>query len=99
VAPLLYLSLVENAFKHGVEKGDKNSWVKVEIDFNEHICTYKVDNSKTDDPDKESKRTGIGLKNTLRRLNLSYQNRHELIVDENVESYRIKLIIELDENL
>lgn len=100
ITPLIFITFLENAFKHGVEKGDKNSWVRVGIDFNDHICTYTVSNSKPEEAaEDDGEPKGIGLKNTVRRLNLSYHDRHELIVDESADSYFIKLIIELDENL
>ncbi|MGR3810502.1 sensor histidine kinase [Jiulongibacter sp. NS-SX5] len=99
ITPLIFITFLENAFKHGVENGDENSWVRVDIDFDSHVCTYEVSNSKPpEDKAVESESSGIGLKNTLRRLNLSYHGRHELIVDETDKKYGVKLIIELDEN-
>jgi LytS/YehU family sensor histidine kinase len=94
IAPLIFITFLENAFKHGTNHGDKESWVKVAFDFKDNHCKYTVSNSKGE-KSSDAEKSGIGLKNTKRRLNLSYENLHtlEILEDENV--FEIKLEIDL----
>jgi LytS/YehU family sensor histidine kinase len=96
IAPLIFITFLENAFKHGVESGGGDSWVEVSIVFNGFSCEYKVSNSKSPELKKEEK-NGIGLKNTIRRLNLSYRNAHHLKIEEDDRSYNVHLKIDLSE--
>lgn len=94
IAPLIFITFLENAFKHGTNHGDKESWVRVAFEFNENHCKYMVSNSKGE-KSKETDKSGIGLKNTKRRLNLSYENLHTLEIIENELTFEVKLEIDL----
>lgn len=96
ITPLIFITFLENAFKHGVESGDSKSWVKVSLVFEEKNCIYKVSNSKKNS-EFGSQKSGIGLKNTVRRLNLSYHNAHNLQINEDLDSYNVTLEINLKE--
>lgn len=76
VAPLLFISLVENAFKHGVSS-DGPSYVHISIEEDGSRLTCRIENSlfpKAEGQDRSG--SGIGLKNLERRLELIYPGRH-----------------------
>ena len=72
IPPLLFIILLENAFKHGVEKLIDNSFVHVHIEENETHIIFSVRNNF--DPESQSKQHGIGLENLKERLLLLYPN-------------------------
>lgn len=78
VYPLLFLPLVENAFKY--VGGDYKIEVAAMINAN-HQLTFRVTNSLPDEIPAQ-KIGGIGLENLRRRLQLLYPDRHELLVEK-----------------
>ncbi|GAB3523088.1 hypothetical protein GCM10027442_49190 [Emticicia fontis] len=96
IVPLVLIAFLENAFKHGVNGNDPNSWVKVLLYIDGKTCIYNVENStfiSTNGRIKES--SGIGLQNLKRRLELSYPNGHELKVEKKDNKHSIQLKIDL----
>ncbi len=92
ITPLVLITFLENAFKHGVTNSDKQAWVKVEIKVQGSVCIFSVENSKAPRNGKETgEKSGIGLQNVQRRLALSYPERYQLKVDETDHSYAIEL--------
>lgn len=87
IAPLLFITLVENAFKHGISQS-KPSHISIRIycEYDNIICYVRNTNFPKTDQDRSG--SGIGLDNLKRRLELLYPNRHQyqsqLIGDEYV---------------
>lgn len=95
IAPLLFISLVENAFKHGVSPV-LPSRISIRISMpqaNELVC--RVENSNFPKPDADKSGSGIGLNNLRKRLELIYPSSFELSVEENNESYVSTLNLKL----
>lgn len=94
ITPLIFITFLENAFKHGVSNNFPKAWVNVRMKLVENECLYEVENSKipTTKPESEEK-SGIGLQNVKRRLELSYPERHTLAIDNTAERYLVKLKI------
>jgi two-component system sensor histidine kinase AlgZ len=86
---LIFITFLENAFKHGVSNNKPDAWVKINIRMNGKECIYTVENSRMS-PTGEGK-SGIGLQNVKRRLELSYPEKYSLDVTEGRESYRVQL--------
>lgn len=96
IAPLIFITFLENAFKHGVSSSSKNSWIKINIFIENGSCTYTVSNSKISENSKTvNEKSGIGLQNVTRRLDLSYPDIHELIIEDNNDNYTVTLKLEL----
>jgi len=70
VLPLLFIILLENAFKHGVENLRKNAYVYVSMTTKENNIYFEIENNF--DESQLSEEPGIGLKNLKRRLELVY---------------------------
>lgn len=98
IAPLLLLPFIENAFKHGLSKNLKNPWLNITLDIEDYALTFKVENNKpaVDQTDETGYTEGIGLKNVRRRLDLIYNNRHFLMVENKEGLFTIILKINLE---
>ena len=95
VAPLLFISLIENAFKHGA---DSNAPATIDIVLTQQDGTlaFNCENTNNPKPTKDRSGSGIGLENTRRRLNLLYPGRYtweQTITPENI--YHVKISIRL----
>lgn len=76
VAPLLFISLIENAFKHGVSN-NKPSFVHLDIHQEDERIVCSIRNSYfPKDLEQDKSGSGIGLQNLRRRLELLYPARH-----------------------
>lgn len=80
VLPLLFIILLENAFKHGVENLRENAFVKIDLTTTAHTLDFKVENNF--DLSETAIENGIGLKNLRRRLELVYPDNHSLTLSE-----------------
>ena len=89
VAPLLFIILLENAFKHGVEKLTEKAWVKISLTGTEKEISFTIENNF--DPAETPEQPGIGLENLKRRLSLIYPARHELKTEERDGVYKVGL--------
>ena len=97
ITPLILISFVENAFKHGVNNTIDHSWVRLRATVEGDTLTFIVTNSKPERLRKETVQGGIGLINVYRRLDLLYRDRHQLTVDNQPLSYSVTLTIKLHE--
>lgn len=86
VAPLLFISLVENAFKHGVSD-DAPSWIVVELQEREGELVCRIENSYFPKPEDDRSGSGIGLQNLRRRLEMLYPGRYELHTARQGDAY------------
>ena len=87
IAPMLFLPFVENSFKHG--KIDNGS-LKIEIFFSceaSHVY-FSIKNSHTKSSHTKS---GIGLDNIKKRLELLYKNQYGLDIIENDDHFEVQL--------
>ncbi|QHT66674.1 sensor histidine kinase [Rhodocytophaga rosea] len=92
IAPLIFITFLENAFKHGVSNNQSGSWVKISICINGKECVYKVENSKiSSNGQAHTGKSGIGLQNVQRRLALSYPGKYELKTNDLPDRYSIQL--------
>ena len=77
VPPLLFLSFVENCFKHGLRDNDH---IKINMSFEiigKDYLIFKLSNNFNPDV-KSNEKHGIGLANSKRRLSLLFYNNYEL---------------------
>lgn len=91
IAPLLFMILLENAFKHGVESLSENAFIKVNLSEKENYVYFELENNF--DPNRIGKTSGIGIDNLKRRLKIIYQNDYELSVNKTPQNYKVTLKI------
>jgi two-component system sensor histidine kinase AlgZ len=94
IVPLIFITFLENAFKHGVSNNYKGSFVNVCVEINPEKIDYTVKNSKLPKENILTK-SGIGLQNVNRRLELSYPEKYILNKYETDEVYEVHLTIEI----
>lgn len=96
IVPLIFISFLENAFKHGVSNNFAGAWITADILLEGTACIYTVANSKLPQSlVNQEEQSGIGLKNVKRRLELSYPDNFELEIEDTAEEYRVRLKLNL----
>lgn len=100
VAPLLFISLIENAFKHGVSS-NRPSTIDISLKQDDGQLVFTCDNTNYPKSDKDRSSSGIGIENTRRRLELMYQDRYEWeqSLEDNIYHVRITLNVNDDDNV
>lgn len=91
VPPLMLITFVENAFKHGISS-DAPSFVHIALRQDKTSVTFEVENSWFDRPADSQSRTG--LDNCCRRLDLLYPGRHRLDYGHSGPTYRVQLVLQ-----
>ncbi len=96
VAPMIFISLVENAFKHGISPTEP-SFVSIAVDATEEEIVCDIQNSNHPKTASDHSGHGIGLQQVQRRLDLSYPNRYEWLrgISDDSKTYCSKIIIKL----
>lgn len=100
MAPLILVTFIENAFKHGVRSTSQASWVDIRMQLEGPRLTFTVENNKPATrtlPGNLLRQTagGIGIANTRKRLNLLYPGKHQLTIQDEPARYSVQLIIHL----
>ena len=76
VAPLLFISLVENAFKHGISSTEP-SFIHMSMTQKGNSLCVIIENSNFPKSEKDRSGHGIGLQQVQRRLDLAYYQQYE----------------------
>lgn len=89
VAPMIFISLVENAFKHGVSPVEP-SFIHIRISATEEQIVCDITNSNHPKAASDHSGHGIGLQQVQRRLELSYPGHYswERGVSDDGKTYR-----------
>lgn len=94
IAPLLLIPFVENAFKH-VSHFNKGNEIRINLSRDENRFHFTVYNTR-DSRRKVADEGGIGLRNVQRRLELIYNGRHTLEVQDLPDSFHVELTLQLN---
>lgn len=91
IAPLLLLTFIENAFKHGVVQEIDMAKISILIENKEEQLVFSIKNSVPISQKKENKTSSIGLKNIKEQLELLYPKAHELLIYQELNSFTADL--------
>lgn len=94
VAPLIFISLVENAFKHGVSSSE-GSFIHIKLKADRHHLVFSCRNSNTPKNDTDKTPGGIGLKQVASRLEMSYAGRYKWVSGPEEDGRVYSSVIEL----
>lgn len=94
VAPLLFISLVENAFKHGVN-ARYPSFVKVYMGYADGVLTFRCENSLFEKQGSDHIGSGIGLENMKRRLELLYPGKYTYEKKTGEDTYTVVVTLKV----
>ena len=75
IAPLIFISLIENAFKHGIRTSEK-SFIHLSMDYDKNTdkLHFRIENSNFPKDEEDRSGSGIGLEQVQKRLDLVYPN-------------------------
>ena len=90
IAPLILLTFVENAFKHGVSQELKAAKVDISLMMEGENIVFSVYNTKPLSKTLKAKKS-VGLNNIRLQLDLLYADQYTIRVDEREESYFVEL--------
>ena len=94
IAPLLLISLIENAFKHGVSS-NLPSEISISLQEKEEILNFECINTNHAKGNSDHSGSGIGLVNMKRRLELLYPDRFKWNQNEDKDVFKINIKIKL----
>ena len=95
IAPLLFISLIENAFKHGTNS-NAPATIDIHLEQVNDTIIFTCDNTNNPKPTKDRSGSGIGLENTRRRLELMYHGNYtweQAVTPENIYHTKISIRI------
>jgi len=98
IPPMLFISFLENAFKHGVSY-QSDSFVIFKLEVKENLINCSIRNSKHIQKVKLNKKySGIGLTNIRKSLELLYNKEYTLAINDNDNEFEVLLTIPIYEN-
>ncbi|AIM61713.1 sensor histidine kinase [Cellulophaga lytica] len=91
IKPLLFIILLENAFKHGVESWSKNNaYIHMNLTYTDNFVQFEIENNFDGTHTNEG---GIGLENLKRRLQLLFGKNYTLLFNKTDNTYKVTLKI------
>lgn len=94
IPPLLFINLLENAFKHGAETLTSGAVISIDFKTSAELIEFRIENNVGDDS-APKKSGGIGIENLKRRLELLFPKRHTYRASREGDSYIAEVRIEL----
>ena len=95
IAPMIIIPFIENSFKHGASSNCPKPTIKLSLKISNNQLEFNLFNNKGIRSTNKTSSEGIGLNNVKRRLELQYQGAYDLKIDEQEDSYSVKLKINL----
>ena len=92
IPPLILITFIENAFKHGISY-QHPSFIEVSVSEHGDAMHFTCRNSKGEKPNEE--KGGVGLANIRKRLNLLYGHDYALRIKNDAELYSVELTLPL----
>ena len=90
IPPLILLSLVENAFKHGAGEDRGSPKIDIEVSNTKELFVFRISNTVSSDYEHQNKGS-IGLPNIKKQLDLIYNEAYNLSI-ENLENSFVVLL-------
>ncbi|MBR0501881.1 MAG: histidine kinase [Paludibacteraceae bacterium] len=95
IAPMLFQPFVENSFKYSGIGQDKDAFIHITLEADQKDLSFQIINSKKKSI-AENAKTGIGIENVRKRLELIYPNRYQLVFHDQGTTFQLNLHIQLD---
>lgn len=92
IPPLIYIPLLENAFKYNIDR--PNSHISIHLSMKDNLLYFKIQNG-FDDAKKASSQGGLGLKNLEKRLKLYFGDKYVYKVRKQDGIYIAEVNLEL----
>lgn len=96
IAPLLLITFLENAFKHGAKGSSQNTFIRIDIKVEKNRLSFVVENNKgIIDEVKTGEHNGLGLENVKRQLELLYPGKHLLNIKDQPDRFTVEMQLSL----
>ncbi|RED22069.1 histidine kinase [Flavobacterium cutihirudinis] len=96
ISPLIVLTFIENAFKHGVINETEKATIRLNLESKKQQIIFSIENTKPKNEfSKISGKSKIGLINVKKQLDLLYPKKHQLEIEETQTKYSVKLYLTL----
>ncbi len=95
VAPLLFITFIENAFKYVSNYNNGEDRVDILLKKEENALLFKATNTKEHNTSNNIEKGGIGIVNVQRRLELLYPAKHHLLINDTPAQYEVTLTLQL----
>ena len=93
--PLLFIPVIENAFKYGVSYRE-GSFIEISMKIHGDEIHFRTRNSRVNgNKENTGEHSGIGLNNVRKRLNLLFPGKHELQVIPGRDEYLVEIIVNI----
>lgn len=99
IVPLLFINLLENAFKHGTDSMVSSGMVNCTLQLEKDQLTFRLKNRYEKAIKEKDEKVGLGLQNLKRRLNLAYPKCHTLSISDENGTFDVLLTIEKTDEL
>ncbi len=93
IPPLLFVSFVENAFKHGIISSEK-SYIHINLESDNNNLLFSVSNSKSG-MEKKGNVKKIGLENAMQRFDALYGENYNFVISETNNNFTVRISIPL----
>ena len=97
IAPFLIIPFLENAFQYGISM-DKECFIDIDLNIENQQVYLKVSNPIL--PNNTTKKgMGTGIVNVQKRLDLQYRNKHRLLINSELDIFKIELNIDVRDSM
>jgi LytS/YehU family sensor histidine kinase len=94
IAPMLLMAFIENAFKHGID-GINHAEIYIALRLDQNVLQLQVVNPIVEKSRINFESSGLGISNTLSRLELSYAGRFSYQTSSEEGKYKMDLSLQL----
>ena len=96
ISPLLLIAFIENCFKHGISANSKENEITISVELNENSVSLKtINNIAPQRINPSVKKSGTGIENVKKRLELLYPSKHRLEIKSDESEFVVNLSIEI----
>ena len=97
IAPMLFLPLVENSYKHGIKGDVGKTFINMKLIQKGDEVEFLIENNKGQSGEPvENQSGGVGLNNIRSRLELIYPKNHTFEVEDKEDLFSVKLKIKTE---
>lgn len=96
IAPLLLIAFVENCFKHGISVNSKENKIDISVELNDNrLLLQTINNIAPQRINPATKKSGTGIENVKKRLELLYPGKHQLEINNDEKEFVVNLRVEI----
>lgn len=97
IPPMLFLPLVENAFKHGRFDNEQEQ-IRLKLKLDNNLLKFSISNAYDKDSTISTRHSGLGLELVKKRFELLFPGKTDFSIDKSNSIFTVKFSIQLDED-